>query len=132
MTYRKPQREQFYQDLLADVEPAVSDWARTERLVRRVSEGWKVFEVGASRQQIGSPYVVTVDTIASGWRNLLELEKAGKFQHCDEADTVRAAERSLTADDGGEDYDLCVVDAVVQMAMLGELRYPFLRDRLTD
>ncbi|MEV2222721.1 hypothetical protein AB0E01_22915 [Nocardia vinacea] len=119
MANRSEVREQFYQDMFDTAPRAVAYWARTE---------WRddeliVREFGDDDEQV-SEHVISVQSIATGWRRLLDLEKAGKWWHCqDNSKPIAKAERSLVARDGGEDADDCVADAVVQLATLGEVRY---------
>jgi hypothetical protein len=126
MSKRTEVREQFYRWMLEESPSAVAYWARTEwsdipgdpefsRLIVR--------ELGDEEEPIAE-FTIGVDSIATGWRKLLDLEKAGKWQHCGVTGRpIAAAEQSLVSGDGGEEYDACVIDSVVQLAILGEVRY---------
>lgn len=100
-------RKEFYDDLLSDSRIAVKYWydEETPQVQARVR-------------------AVTRDDIAKAWRKLVALEHDGTFCHCNEPHAVRDAEMALQArNQDALDYDACVADAVVQLAVLGEIIY---------
>lgn len=107
MAKRSKIREEFYQFILDDASGYVGYWYNDEHEagnVKRYSE-------------------LTTDDVARGWQRLIEFERAGKFFCCGSDRAVRDSEASLSSKDGGEDYDACVADAVIQLAVLGDIVY---------
>ncbi|CAM4326335.1 hypothetical protein NONI108955_20985 [Nocardia ninae] len=126
MTTRSELRQTFYENMLSDSPSSVRYWALTEwdekpgepefsRLVVKEFGDEDVNGPALSRHE------VTVDDMARGWQLLVKHEADGKFHHCGSSDSVRTAEKSINAD--AADYDACVIDAVIQLAILGEVRY---------
>ena len=106
-------REEFYNNLLDDGMMYIDYWA------------YEIEDDGSdiTPEQRARLEAFTTADVARGWRLLLKLEKAGKFSCCGSPDAVRRSERSLASGDGGEDYDACVADAVIQLALLGDIVY---------
>lgn len=114
MSKRSELREQFYADMLSDAWSAVDYW---------------VYPANSGAENVEEVYerynAMTTDDIAHGWQTLLTRERDGRFFHCGTHWPVREAERALTSNeqDGYLDYDDCVIDAVIQLALLGDLVY---------
>lgn len=67
---------------------------------------------------------LTMNGMHEGWLRLLEIEASGHFYCCNSSEpVVKICDANLTAGNGMEDYDACVADAVVQCALLQEIRY---------
>lgn len=117
---RNPYREQFYEWMFSEISPAFSPWASMEW-----DEGTEEYLI-TDREDEDKSYRLGYPLIAKGWQALVKLDRAGKWQHCLGAGmTVSQSEYSLAnhGEDNNADYDACVIDAVVQLALLGEVRY---------
>jgi hypothetical protein len=85
---------------------------------------FELIELGDDDKPLANLGTVDIETIAKGWQALLAKETEGGFCHCGrERNSVREAEKALKEQSNGEEYDACVIDAVIQMAMFGELKY---------
>lgn len=109
MGKRSDRRREFYDNMLSDAWSSVSYWW----FEASESDGYELPEFDD----------LTIDHVAKGWQMLINVEEAGKFQCCNDPKAVRNAERSLQCGDDCEDYDACVSDAVIQLALLGEIVY---------
>lgn len=103
---RTAERENFYVDLLGDAQRACAYW-------------W----YDHSGEALPKWEDITSDDVSRGWYRLVKLEKEERFQCCGDPRAVRDAEAALSHRTGEEGYDACVADAVIQLALLGEVRY---------
>jgi hypothetical protein len=110
MGYRSAIREEFYQNMLDDAATACHYW-------------WDEHRAEKETPPLPDWNSLTINDVARGWRALLIRERAGRFFCCGSDRAVRDAERALNDKDGTEDYDACVADAVIQLALLGDLVY---------
>lgn len=128
MPYRTLERERFYLDMLSDSIRAIAYWSDVDNVERTNDKygfavAYDLTETGEGDAPVKRGRV-TLATIAKGWQRLIKLETAGKFHHCKSDRSVRHNEQELAKGEWGDvNYDSCVIDAVIQLATLGEIRY---------
>lgn len=65
---------------------------------------------------------LTTNDVARGWNRLLRVERDGRFFCCGQEGVVRRAEAELSRGEDA-DYDACVADAVIQLALFDKIIY---------
>lgn len=100
------ERIEFYESLKIDAGMAVADWWYNE------------FDDSTALDALN------LDEIHNAWLKLLGIEASGHFYCCGNPDpVVKMCDDNLTAGNGMEDYDACVTSAVIQIALLKEIKY---------
>lgn len=103
---RSELREEFYSDVLSDAGSACYYW-------------WYDHD-GDPLPAWGS---LTTNDVARGWQRLIKVEREGGFMCCGDPRAVRRSEAALSQGTDDADYDACVADAVIQLALFGKIIY---------